>query len=108
MVIVLVIPEKHRFDLHKGLIRSRSDFFKAAFMGNFKEADGTLTIPEQCPATFKYFVDWLYTGSLRGLHYPGSTRPTLGDLTDELRTAMARRVVCSVQLLHCNNPCRKA
>ena len=106
MVIVLVGPQKYRFDLHKGLISSRSGFFKAAFMGKFKEADGILTLPEQDSATFRYFVYWLYTGSLRGLYYPGSIRPTLEDLADELRTEMARRGVCSVHLLKFTNPFR--
>ncbi len=108
MVIVLVGPEEHRFDLHKGLISSRSGFFKAAFMGKFKEADGNLTLPEQDPATFRYFVYWLYTGSLRGLHYPRSIRPTLQDLADGLRTEMARCGVFSVERLKSTNSFRNA
>lgn len=68
MVVVLVGPGKQRFEIHKGLICSRSDFFKAALTGNFKEADGTIALPDHDPATFKYFVYWLYTGCLRGFY----------------------------------------
>ena len=108
MVTVLVGPEKRRFDLHKGLITSRSDFFKAAFMGKFKEVDGTLTLPEKDPATFKHFVYWLYTGTLKGLYYQRSIRPTLEDLTDDLRTEMGRCGVFSVHQLESINPLRNA
>ena len=95
MVIVLVGPEKKRFEIHQGLVCSRSEFFKAAFTGNFDEADGSLTLPEQDPATFKYFVHWLYTGNLRGFYYSESVNPPLKELTD-----LVREEVISRKLLH--------
>ena len=76
-------------------------------MGNFKEAKNTIRLPEQDPATFKYFVHWLYTGSLRGFYYTESVNPTLKELTDKVRSE-----VTSLKLLHpgdllVTNPHRK-
>lgn len=87
-MIVLVGPEKYRFEIHKTLVCGESDFFKAALNGNFKEADGTITLPEQDPATFKSFVYWLYTGSLRGFYYPKSDSPTMAELRDLVRAEL--------------------
>lgn len=80
LVVVLVGPESQRFDLHKGLICARSDFFRAALNGHFKEAEGKIELPEQDPETFKYFVNWLYTDRLRGFYYSDTVQPTLGEL----------------------------
>ncbi|KAF6241679.1 hypothetical protein HO173_000390 [Letharia columbiana] len=108
MVVVLVGPVKQRFEIHKRLICSRSDFFKAAFTGNFKEADdGTLTLPEEDPATFKYFVYWLYTGSLRGFHYSKSLNPSLKELTNKVRSEVISRKLLHAEWLPLTNPHRK-
>jgi hypothetical protein len=85
LAVVLVGPEKHRFDLHRGLLCKTSDFFKAAFEGKFMEAEGTLALPEQDPGLFKYFIHWLYTGSLRGYLYPPTKKPTLKELKDAVK-----------------------
>lgn len=108
IVTVLVGPEKDYFAIHKTLVCGQSDFFKAALTGNFKEADGTIALPERDPATFKYFVYWLYTGSLRGLYYPETTKPTLAEIADKLRTEMASRDVSNVNHLRYDNAFRKA
>lgn len=108
MVIVLVGPKKQRFEIHKGLVCSRSDFFKAAFTGAFKEAnDGTLTLPEHDPATFKYFVSWLYTGSLRGFYNSESINPTLKELTKNVRSEMRHQALSHADELPLTNPHRK-
>lgn len=102
MVVVLVGAVKQRFEVHKGLICSQSDFFKAAFMGNFQEADGTLTLPEQEPVTFKSFICWLYTDSLRG-HYSNSINPTLKELTEKVRSeVISRKLLHAEELPHSN------
>ena len=80
LVTVVVGPEEHSFGLHKGLLSKSCDFFKAAFNGKFKERNGTLALPEQDTATFKYFVHWLYTGDLRGYFYPPTTKPSVKEL----------------------------
>lgn len=106
MVFVLVGPEKHRFDIHKALVCSQSDFFKAALTGNFKEADGTIALPEQDPTTFRYFVYWLYTGSLRGFYYPKSSSPTMAESRDLMRAELKARNVTNPDQLSCENPRR--
>lgn len=106
MVVVLVGPIKRRFEVHKGLVCSRSDFFKAAFMGTFQEADGTITLPEQEPATFEYFVYWLYTDSLKG-HHSNSINPTLKDLTDNVRSEVKTCELLHAEDLPPSNPHRK-
>ena len=105
-MVVLVGSEKQRFDIHKGLICSRSEFFKAAFTGNFKEVDGTIKLPEQDPAIFKYFVYWLYTGCLRGLYYPKSLSPRIADLKDLMREELRVQGIGSLDQLPADNPRR--
>lgn len=107
MVVVLVGPEKQCFEIHKALICSRSDFFKAAFTGNFKEADGTLTLPEDDPATFKHFVHWIYTDSLRGLYYSETVNPTMKELTDKVRSEVISQNLLHVEELSHTNAHRK-
>ena len=84
LVTVLVgqEPENQRFNIHKNLVCSVSDFFSAALTGNFKEADGTITLSEQDPETFKYFIHWLYTGDLRGFYYPKTVKATIWELSN--------------------------
>ena len=76
-------------------------------MGNFKEANGTIRLPEQDPATFKYFVHWLYTGSLRGFYYSGSVNPTLKELTYKVRSEAISQKLLHADDLPVTNPHRK-
>ena len=51
--------------LHKTLLVSVSPFFEAALMGAFSESrDQTVTLPEEKPEVFEWFMWWLYSGSL--------------------------------------------
>ena len=52
--------------------------------GNFKEAEGTITLPEQSSATFKHFVHWLYTDNLSGFFHPNTVKPTIFELEEAL------------------------
>lgn len=106
IVTVFVGPEKECFGVHKTFVCGQSDFFKAALTGHFKEADGTIALPEQDPATFKYFVYWLYTGSLRGLYYPKSSSPTMATLRDLLRTKLIAQCIENPDQLQADNPRR--
>ena len=81
-VLVAQEPENQWLNIHKNLVCSVSDFFSAALTGSFKEADGTITLPEQDPETFKYFIHWLYTGDLRGFYYPKTVKTTIWELSN--------------------------
>ena len=91
IVIIYVGPGKSRFDVHKGLLCSVSDFFKAACNGQFIEGKGIVTLPEQEESTFRYFVYWLYTGKLRGLFYPATREPSIKELEISLRQEIVRQ-----------------
>ncbi|KAK0119334.1 hypothetical protein ONS95_008176 [Cadophora gregata] len=51
---------RKQFIIHKKLICSKVDFFHKAFVGGFKENQGLMDLPEEKPAVFGMFVDWLY------------------------------------------------
>ncbi|KAK4697336.1 hypothetical protein P7C71_g718, partial [Lecanoromycetidae sp. Uapishka_2] len=88
LVTVLVGPNEYRFDVYKETLCSSSAFFRAALCGNFIEKVGLIRLPEQDPSIFKYFIHWLYNGSLRGYFYPSTFSPSLDELRSELRTAI--------------------
>lgn len=51
--------------MHKGLLCSRSGYFKAALTGNFREAeDQVVILDDEDPETFRMFNAWLYTDVL--------------------------------------------
>lgn len=65
MVDIFVGAEKKKYHLHRDLLCERSEFFKASFMGSFKEAEaGELELPEDDVVSFELLVKWLYGGSL--------------------------------------------
>ena len=65
IVMVDVGPERIRYSIHKGLLCSRSDYFKAALTGNFSEAaDQVVTLDDEDPEIFRTFNAWLYTDVL--------------------------------------------
>ena len=64
-VFVDVGPKQIRYAIHKGLLCSRSDYFKAALTGNFSEAaDQVVTSDDEDPDTLRTFNAWLYTDVL--------------------------------------------
>lgn len=65
MATVVVGPAQVKFVLHTDLLISTSPFFAAALQGHFAESNSqTVTLPEEKPDIFEWFVQWLYTGSL--------------------------------------------
>ncbi|KAI9737423.1 MAG: hypothetical protein M1834_009577 [Cirrosporium novae-zelandiae] len=70
VVTIIVGPEslgtdRQRYVLHKKVLCSKSDFFRAAFRGPSKEAtENKMTLPEESPKAFRMFVSWLYTNSV--------------------------------------------
>lgn len=103
LITVLVGQEEHPLYFHKELLRRASDFFKAACTGNFKEVDGVVRLPEQDPEIFKYFMYWLYTGKLRGYHYPPTLKPTIKELENAAKIDLDfSRVdkLCELEFIH--------
>ncbi|KAG9751660.1 hypothetical protein KCU73_g6290, partial [Aureobasidium melanogenum] len=79
-VSILVGPTKEHYIIHKGLLCSYSDFFRAAFEGAFKEAhENKIELPDVLVDVFEAFQVWLYSRSLRDPedHGDSSTRPQL-------------------------------
>ncbi|KAF2098500.1 hypothetical protein NA57DRAFT_75742 [Rhizodiscina lignyota] len=65
MVTITVGSEKKAFVVHKDLICHYSKYFKAAFGGNFKEAEEKKSnLPDVETETFEIFVAWLYKQKL--------------------------------------------
>ena len=55
-----------KYLVHKELITSASPFFAAALNSTFAEGmDQTVKLPEEKPEIFEWFLQWLYTGTLK-------------------------------------------
>ena len=68
MVNIFVSAEQRKFHLHCDLLCERSDFFRAAFQGHFKEAEAEeLTLPDENVESFELLVAWLYGASLKSI-----------------------------------------
>lgn len=66
MVDIFVGAERKQFHLHHDLLCARSDYFKACFEADFKEAkQKELFLPEDDIESFSLFVKWLYGASLK-------------------------------------------
>ena len=66
MVDIFVGAERTKFHLHRDLLCSRSDYFRACFVGDFKEAQQReLSLPEDDAESFDLFVTWLYGTHLK-------------------------------------------
>ncbi len=66
MVDIFVGTERKKFRLHRDLLCDRSDYFKACFLGKFKEAQQKeLSLPEDNVEGFGLLVRWLYGAPLK-------------------------------------------
>jgi len=64
-VSIVVGAEKRLFAIHKGLLCSVSDYFRAALDGNFKEAEEQkIELLEDDPKVVARFQLWLYSGKV--------------------------------------------
>ena len=55
-----------KYLIHKELLTSASPFFAAALNSTFAEGmDQTVRLPEEKPEIFEWFLQWLYTGTLK-------------------------------------------
>lgn len=60
-VTLIVGKNRESFNVHLDLLCNTSSFFKAAFLGDFKEnSEKTMQLPEDDESIFELFVDWLY------------------------------------------------
>jgi hypothetical protein len=58
---ILVGEDQKRFVVHEHLLTHHSEFFRAALIGNFKEAkDKVVRLEDIDPFIFECFVHWLY------------------------------------------------
>ncbi len=65
IVKVYVGEEKQIWQLHEDLLCDRSEYFKRAFQGKFKEGHSKeIHLEEADPAAFGCFVDWVYGAPL--------------------------------------------
>ena len=66
MVNIFVGAERTKFHLHRDLLCNQSDYFRACFEGDFKEAQQKeLSLPEDNAESFELFVTWLYGTHLK-------------------------------------------
>ncbi|KAJ4387405.1 hypothetical protein N0V93_007997 [Gnomoniopsis smithogilvyi] len=65
-MVVVVIPSGKKFTLHTNILAEKCDYFRAALLGNFREADtNLLNLPDVSDNTFGYFLKWIYSGNLK-------------------------------------------
>jgi len=61
VVTVLVGADRTKFVIHKDLLTSKSEFFRAALTGDWEESKSQkVHLPEDDPAAFEMFAHWLY------------------------------------------------
>ncbi|KAL9024693.1 MAG: hypothetical protein Q9180_007835 [Flavoplaca navasiana] len=62
VVTILVGPEETPFRIHKGLLCSKSEYFRAAFEGSFKETtEKSVHLRDDDPAVFQFYASLIYT-----------------------------------------------
>ncbi|KAL8852197.1 MAG: hypothetical protein Q9221_002907 [Calogaya cf. arnoldii] len=80
VVTVLVGPDETPFHIHKGLLCSKSEYFRAAFEGSFKEAkEGKIHLKDEEPESFQYYAMWIYNSKLDLLAAANTTRLDVND-----------------------------
>ncbi|KAK4455069.1 hypothetical protein QBC34DRAFT_420730 [Podospora aff. communis PSN243] len=60
LVKLLVGPERVEWTIHESLLCANSKFFVAALRGPWKERKGVIELPEDEPAAFGLFANWIY------------------------------------------------
>ncbi|KAJ4378225.1 hypothetical protein N0V86_005925 [Didymella sp. IMI 355093] len=65
VVTVEVGPERVKHFIHKALLEEKSEYFKKALNGPWKEAEDKVVFLDDVDCrSFAVFVDWLYTGEI--------------------------------------------
>jgi len=59
-------PNESVFKAHEEFLRSKSEYFRTALEGNWREAiEGTFKFPDDNAAVFSLFIDWLYHSRIK-------------------------------------------
>lgn len=70
-MVSVKIPSGKKFALHIDVLADKSNYFRAALTGNFREADTkVLNLPDVSDNTFGFFLKWLYSGNLKPEYNP--------------------------------------
>jgi hypothetical protein len=78
--------ECREFSIHEALLIARSEFFKNAMNGDWKEAEEKLIkLPEDDPDTFALYEQLVYTGCV----------PAFGEFTDRVFRCFDKSTVCN-------------
>ncbi|KAL9023648.1 MAG: hypothetical protein Q9180_008157 [Flavoplaca navasiana] len=65
VVTILVGLEETPFRIHEGLLCSKSEYFRAAFEGSFKEStEKSVHLRDDDPKVFQFYATWIYTQKL--------------------------------------------
>jgi len=99
MIDIFNSPGKEQFRIHKELLCSRVPYFEKMFRdGGFIESvDQTASFPEDDPAIFSLFLEWLYTKNLAPINVANSTE-TSGPLVDLMRLYQFADKLCLLEL----------
>ncbi|KAI3579987.1 hypothetical protein IWW34DRAFT_787597 [Fusarium oxysporum f. sp. albedinis] len=57
---LIIVCGNDRYRVHKLILGCRSNFFKVACNGNFKESDGEINLPDDDPAAVRKMIGYLY------------------------------------------------
>ncbi|KAL1797231.1 hypothetical protein ACET3X_003837 [Alternaria dauci] len=64
VVAIAIGPQKQVFQVHKEILCKKSEYFRTAYNGRWKEAEEGVTLEDVEVGVFKFFVHWLYTQQL--------------------------------------------
>ncbi|KAL1800542.1 hypothetical protein ACET3X_000884 [Alternaria dauci] len=74
-------PDTEHFVAHESFLTSRSEFFRRAMNGNWKEAETrTINLPDDNAQVFAHYINYVYTGQLPTT---SKTSLELKELTEE-------------------------
>ncbi|KAH7468414.1 hypothetical protein FOMA001_g15667 [Fusarium oxysporum f. sp. matthiolae] len=57
---LIIVCGNDRYRVHRLILGCRSNFFKVACNGNFKESDGEINLPDDDPAAVRKMIGYLY------------------------------------------------
>jgi hypothetical protein len=63
-VKISIGPDKKIYTVHKDLICHYSEYFRTAYNGRWKEAEGGVALDDVEPEVFNIFIHWLYAQTL--------------------------------------------
>lgn len=101
--ITITLDDNEKFSLHKPILVSRSEWFKAAFRFQWKEKNQpTIHLPNISSPVFQILVDYLYTDELQSV----SNLTHLAELliaSDQYQLVRLKKL-CELELIKCIIP----